>query len=998
MWKKKSKEEKKPKIINNLIEYFYLFGIDPDLINVEKFDKEQKFLKKGYHNADLLSKFPPDEKAGINIDIKVIKNHCFPNGFKLVARNGNPVEEYFYFSLENMISSDTNDKKLNFSCVLFYEPLTKYVKIKNLRFRIKNKITENENQKENQKKKNLKNQKKDYPIDNLFVPKVLCISSFLAFPNEFKCLLSKLINYSKSDKIVYPIEKIIENMIYGIPRPPRAYFDIHCKKKIGFFPKQDFELDFRLPELNEYYGNSFKFQSILNFSVEDIIDIYKSLLLEVPILFFCSKKELLTNLFESFLTLIRPFECQVPNVAILPDMNAGIIDMAKSFFFGINHEWVIPGNTDKKQTYFQKFNLNIINKKILICDVDNHKIYKYFNNNKFQHIINFNDLGVYPVSEGVDPSLLKSKEINNDCFNNWNQYTLPEHYTKKLKKKLKAYIEKNSNMSIEYNEKTNKELGEQTFYYYLASIFQSYNDFVFKTQEEVVKICKELLTKDLQDINIETLFDVKGFINVNNKDNSFYIKFFETKMFKEFLKRKYLFRDCDKYTILHFDEAISAKKNKKWFSKKIKIEFKECKFLKYSKSYVVKQTKDFSKDEYKYIENNKDLLLKYNQQYNKNNELTYIIFPKFLYDNIYFKKKYQTELYYDNEVMYLFEDSNKAIDKLKETNIFSLYSSDFANLFLMDINSFNINSENENALYLLWLNIFSLTLHYCDENEKEYRYEEMIDHLSRVSLDKNKVINVIIPALAKYGDAPMMIRFFENLNPFYYSGYSYLTSKFLNEKKMVSDLKKMNIANSRFSINYHESKIGINIFDFINNKGTKTLKPRTFEINTKPSPDPKDNPNIPTKETVFFDDTVKCEKCNKDIELGVITIAFNDMNREGKLKCQECHNFISPKINVQYGENVDTITLYGIYYLYNISKELIKKYGNKVDMDELRSEYKDFFWNCIWFFGLKGLSYDMLLKYKFINYYSIGNDNNPVSKKKCFSNLEFQRQVVQENN
>ena len=224
MWKKKTKEEKKTKTYSNLIEYFYLFGVEPEAINVDKFDKDQIFLQKGYLNPELLSKFPPDNKSDINVDIKVIKNHCFPNGYTLIVKNGVPVEEFFYFSLDNMVSTDINDKSLYFSCVLFYEPLTKYVKIKHLKN--KNKA------KENKKKKNLK---KEYPIDNIYVPKCLCISSFLAFPDEFKFLLNKLLNYHKLEKITIPIEKIIENMIYGIPRPPRAFFDIHCKKVNGFF-------------------------------------------------------------------------------------------------------------------------------------------------------------------------------------------------------------------------------------------------------------------------------------------------------------------------------------------------------------------------------------------------------------------------------------------------------------------------------------------------------------------------------------------------------------------------------------------------------------------------------------------------------------------------------------------------------------------------------------------------------------------------------------------
>ena len=982
MWKKKSKEEKKQKEIKNLIEYFYLFGIEPDSINPTKFDKNQEFLKKDFINPQLLSKFPPNDNSERIVDDKIIKSHCFPNGYTFIVKNAVPIEEYFYFSLENILSTDSQNKYINFACVLFYEPLTKYIKIKNL----KNKA------KENAKKKHIK---KEYPIDNIFAPKVLCISSFFNFPNEFKLLLSKLINYSKSEKITYPIDKIIENMIYGIPRPSRIFFDIHCKKTYGFFPKQDFEMDFRLPGLNQYYGNSFKFQSIFHFSIDDIIDIYKSLLLEVPILFFSGKKEILTNIFQSFMTLIHPFEYQNPHVAILPDINAGIIEMSKSFVFGINQEWITPGNKDKK-TYFQKFNLNIINKKILICDADNHKIYKYFNYNPVQHIINFNDLGVYNP-ELVDHLLNRSKEINNDCFNNWNEYTLPEHYTKKLKKKLKAYIERNNNMTtVEFNAKTNKEIGEQTFYYYLASIFQDYNDFIFKTQEDVIRICSDLLTKDLKDINIVTLFNVKEFINANKKDNTFYVKFLETNIFKEFLKRKYLFRDSDKYSILYFDEIIAIKKNKKLFSKKIKTEFLDSKFLKYTKTYFVKQTSNFSKDEYKYIENHKEELLKYYQQY-KENRLSYIIFPKFLYDNSFFQTNFETTLYYENELHYMIEDSNKVINKLKESNVFSLYNSNFANLFLFDGSSFIAPNEIENSVYLLWLNIFCLTLHYCDEKEKEYRYEEMMDNLSRVTIDKNKIIQLIISALSKYGDDKIIIRFFEKLNPFNYSTYSYLTRKFIGEKKKLSDKKKMNIANTRFSINfYRESNPDINIFDIINNNSVKRLKPRTFDVNTAPSSNPKDNPNKPTKETVIFDDSLKCDKCQKIVEIGNVTIEIKETNKEGKLKCPECKEFFLPKIKVQYDKNIDNISLYGVYYLYNISNELLKIYGTKMDLDDLRNKYKDFFWNCVWYFGLKGLSYDMMLKYKFINYYSTGKNYKEQAQKKQFTSLEFQRQTMPE--
>jgi hypothetical protein len=210
------------------------------------------------------------------------------------------------------------------------------------------------------------------------------------------------------------------------------------------------------------------------------------------------------------------------------------------------------------------------------------------------------------------------------------------------------------------------------------------------------------------------------------------------------------------------------------------------------------------------------------------------------------------------------EDSNKALNKLQEINPFSLYNSNFANLFLFDESSFTAPNEVQNSLYLLWLNVFCLTLHYCDEKEKEYRFEEMIENLSEVTIDRNRIIQLITSTLSKYGDDKIMIRFFEKLNDFNYSNYSYLTRKFVAEQKKVSDLKKMNIANTRFSINfYRDSNPEINLVDIMNNNANKTLKPRTFDTNTAPSSNPKDNANQPIKETIIFDDCLKCDKCKK---------------------------------------------------------------------------------------------------------------------------------------
>ena len=63
-------------------------------------------------------------------------------------------------------------------------------------------------------------------------------------------------------------------------------------------------------------------------------------------------------------------------------------------------------------------------------------------------------------------------------------------------------------------------------------------------------------------------------------------------------------------------------------------------------------------------------------------------------------------------------------------------------------------------------------------------------------------------------------------------------------------------------------------------------------------------------------------------------------------------------------------------------------------MDDLRTKYKTFFWNCILYFHFNGLSFEMLLKYK--------NEDKPKEKtvekkvekkkRKVFKILEFENQ------
>jgi hypothetical protein len=263
------------------------------------------------------------------------------------------------------------------------------------------------------------------------------------------------------------MEKLIETIIFGIPLPRRAYFNISCKKTSELIPKQKKDIDFCLRPFNKYNFYSYSFQNILCFSLKDIFFIFKSLLLEVPILFFGTQKENLTNIVETFISLLYPLEYQYPYISILPDAYCTLIEREKSFVFGINHRLIWEGKEKNKHpTYFKNMHLNIHNKLFLICDTDTNSVYQYYYYNKIYHIVNFNDLGIYPEIKDGDTSQCVSKDINSDIIQSIIEISLPEKITNKINKDLNNYINKNIEL-IRDNHDYSVQIVIMIFAYYV---------------------------------------------------------------------------------------------------------------------------------------------------------------------------------------------------------------------------------------------------------------------------------------------------------------------------------------------------------------------------------------------------------------------------------------------------------------------------------------------------------------------------------------------------
>ena len=953
---------------DTFIEYFYIFGAKETTVRTEKFYQNSLYTKPGYLTMQLLSKFPPYEKPNSNMDENVILNHCFPTGYNLLISQPNqyPKHECFHFNLDNLNSLNNEDKKIYFTCLLFYEPLSTYYDLF-LRVKKLNKFTFN-------KIKPLTKEQKEL-MGKYFVPKVIVFSSFVPFPNEEKYLLGKLLAYASGltkgiqNNIVIPIEKVIEKLVLGIPMPPKGKFFVTYKNNNCIIPNVEKDYEIKQRELNQYNYYSYKMHLIFFFKTDDIAEIIKCLLSEVPILFFSQSKERLTNIFETFLFLLRPFEYQYPHVSILPDINAGIIEMAKTFAFGINYEWVEPDNKEGKINYFEKLNLNVFNKLIKIVDIDNRKITKYYIQNQSQRIINFNDLGENIKDDSI---FIPSKEINHDALNDSDKYELPMHYLTKFKKRLNEFLENNKIKSSDCNMALNRKIGEDHFFNFFVSVFQNYNKYLFNTKIETKKICKEILESNNYDnIPVENLCKISQFLKeFKVGDDQFINVFLQTKIFKKFLIRKYLNNEVDKFIFLYFDETILSKKSRSFFSRKAKTEFLESKILQATQSYDVDTTKNFNQEEYSYISEHQEDLVLYNQRFN-GTLFRYYLFPKLIYDNKYFQKYYMPQKFFDKALYQQMKEYHKAIETLEQPKYFKIYNGEISQRHLYDSKNDLAKNEIMNDVILLWLRIFCLTFYYCEQKEKIVRFVEMLQNIKKAFYIRNDILSLILITIKKYGDEPMTIKIFQIIKNFNYSQFAHMSNKlFYSSLIDTPPLKELSIANQKLNINYYKDKEEV---------------PKTFELNIK---------KFNLKRRTFWNDGMEnksekikftnpiCPKCNKSNNLKLLMKNYDKMKKTKYLNCLLCEQEVNmiTKIIIGdkiFGEEILEINIYNPYFLYNnISSQLIKLYGTKIDLNELRNNYKDFFWNCILNFKIAGLSCDMMLKYNKLYKIKLEEDKN----------------------
>ena len=639
----------------NLFQQFFVIGLDPKIsYNLYKIDIKQ--LPNELLSPKIISKFPNSPLPYINIPDSFVASHCFPKGLldKIIHYKDEELsekskkEEEWVFSLDNLseqdLGSSLRTNKLYYNCLLFYEKIENFKNLSNYRRKMSFKSDEVLEEEKNK---------------NILLPKVICLSSFTPqFMNSGQILnlIKKYCDNYNFESLFdkdnfYPVENIIEGLIYNLPGLPRGNFTI--KLDYGSFLGEDVmaKLNRRMSETSNKANTNKKLEMIFQdspinkspralinysllmtfFTVEEIFDIIRNIILEEPILFFSDDIFNLTHTIEGIIALIYPLIYPYPVVSVLPEENFSLINVFYHFIFGINYKY-------SEELWKEKFDYLGDKQKIVIIpietrfpnflnDIDKEKninsIIITKTSNKQLPLVQLTTLSIYK-------NYFKKEPTEKNTEQNKKSVKLPIHYSSKCIKRLEPLIltkmkeERNKKgRDLSPNEKDkicNKEIIDN-FLYFFTCILLNYQEFIKIKYEKVktplqssldlsfdkdnmYKRPEEIESKFLNDeLKINDMFNTLGFINNTPAlDRPFYEKFFKTQIFFNFIKKKlFPISILDKLDILFFDDKINEKLSRESKFSKIETKFLDDKSntvhgeisIESMKKEVTDETKEF---------------------------------------------------------------------------------------------------------------------------------------------------------------------------------------------------------------------------------------------------------------------------------------------------------------------------------------------------------------------------------------------------------------------
>lgn len=105
----------------------------------------------------------------------------------------------------------------------------------------------------------------------------------------------------------------------------------------------------------------------------------------------------------------------------------------------------------------------------------------------------------------------------------------------------------------------------------------------------------------------------------------------------------------------------------------------------------------------------------------------------------------------------------------------------------------------------------------------------------------------------------------------------------------------------------------------------------------------------------------QCDRCSTEFDIRVLSTNFKDMNKESiYYTCSKCSFARQAYLKIKADKDkIVQINLSSPMYLFNCIKKI-----DKIQVKNFYSKNKELFWNMVWFFSLKGLTYDFLFPYQ----------------------------------
>ena len=977
-------------------------------------------------NPKLISKFPSSIKNINSIPDDLVISHCFPNCLKIL---NNPFLisqlTHFEFNLENIPANYTEEdkflySKIYFNCLEFYEPLSQYLKLKK---EILSQSTKNKIQIEPDK-----TSKENLDIKNYYLPKIICFASLFPYSNEIKEILYNIYNFYRNNIItdnnninnLLSIEKIVEQIIMKTPLPFSSNAQTIISFKLNNIKKniQSIEkIKFPVYNLKESYIKNYttiSFGELFNyFSIEDIMKIFKYIILEIPLLFFCKNKNVLSLFIDNFISLLNPFCYVLPHISLLPYELYGLINSEQKFIFGINEEY--------SKNFFEDNNIDL-DKSIVIVQLNHLKK----NESKIIEIIkNIEAEECLVINEKIKQKENDKNTEENIFFNNQYINLLNIELPSKAKKKA---ISKMNNLITLIKKKGDlsdiKYLYEQKFNYHIQHIFfkffiylmAGYTDYLLNSKFFSFNIKNKdngenIRFKNTDEDFIKEIFNLNEFILSKSKDELFYIAFCKTKLFFNFFREKiYSNNALNKVRYELFDEFIFLKKHKDFRKKKenkglyenLSKHTIEQESITQNYEIIINNELFYTKQEITELikDNNQyKLLTSYGQNIiskNKKNKLienpniSYYIFPKLIFDDSFFDEKFEN----------LFQSHNinipgmGIIDELKKRSIvFSDTNTKYRkymhiNEIITKLPLTNNSQENfeityKNYIYYSWLILQSCSLWYCEQRERNIRIDKILEILNKLDYVEEQVLYFLFINIYKYGNKYHFIKLHKiNLKYYGYSNYYflYLLYNKIKEKenKEYPDINSIEENNEENIIESDEEKEDEYILKrrYLINTDNQLIKDLLKKGNYRRRNSELNN----DKEEIVFSTEQFCEKCGNVINIIPDEIIKNKLMSNldfYKYKCEKCNgneydivikyqkllSNLNKKEAIIVGEGEFKLCTTYKFYL-NILYFFQKRKKYELNIENIFNEKEINLILIIFYFSVLNLSFDFLLPYK----------------------------------